>query len=76
MGKAVGGSVERGKKDGREGMLFQYVPPTILALTPSGSLLTKCFLGTFRDNKPFNEMALDELHTSTVAIFDLYNTAG
>lgn len=74
LGKAVGESIERGKKEGREGTLFQFVPPTIpLPDTVRFSPDEMAWVLSV-DNNLFNEMGpLDELHTSTVAIFDLYN---
>ena len=56
-------------------MLFQFVPPTIplpdaVRFSPDEMAWVLSV-----DNNLFNEMGpLDELHTSTVAIFDLYNT--
>jgi gas vesicle protein len=75
LGKAVGECLERAKKENREGMLFQFVPPTIplpdqVRFSPDEMAWVLSV-----DNNLFNEMGpLDELHTSTVAIFDLYNT--
>jgi hypothetical protein len=75
LGKAVGESIEQGKREGRDGMLFQFVPPTIplpdsIRFSPEEMAWVLSV-----DNNLFNEMApLDELHTSTIAIFELYNT--
>lgn len=75
LGKAVGESVERGRKEGLMGDLFQFVPPTIplpdsVRFSPDEMAWVLSV-----DNNLFNQMGpLDELHTNTVAIFDLYNT--
>jgi hypothetical protein len=75
LGKAVREPIERAQKEGRTGMLFQIVPPTIplpdaVRFSPDEMAWVLSV-----DYNLFNEMGpLDELHTSTVAIFDLYNT--
>ena len=75
LGKAVREFIERGKNEGREGMLFQFVPPTVpLPDTVRFSPDEMAWVLSV-DNNLFNAMGpLDELHASTVAIFDLYNT--
>jgi hypothetical protein len=74
LGKAVGEFIERGRKEGLKGDLFQFVPP-IIPLPDSVRFSPDEMAWVLSvDNNLFNQMgSLDELHTNTVAIFDLYN---
>ena len=67
--------MERAKKDGFTGMPFQVVVPTVPLPDPVRFSPDEMAWVLSVDNNLFNEMGpLDELHASTVAIFDLYNT--
>jgi hypothetical protein len=75
LGKAIVESLERAERDGFKGMPFQVVVPTIPLPDPVRFSPDEMAWVLSVDNDLFNEMGpLDELHTSTVAIFDLYNT--
>jgi hypothetical protein len=66
--------MERAKKDGFTGMPFQIVVPTLPLPDPVRFSPDEMAWVLSVDNNLFNEMGpLDELHTSTVALFDLYN---
>lgn len=75
LGKCVSESVDRARKDGFTGMPFQVVVPIVplpdsVRFSPDEMALILSL-----DNNLFNEMGpLDELHTSTIAIFALYNS--
>jgi hypothetical protein len=75
LGKSVRESIELGRKNDPQARLFQFVPPTIplpdkVRFSPDEMAWVLSV-----NNRLFNEMApLDELHTNTVAIFELYNT--
>lgn len=75
LGKSIFESMERAKKDGLAGMPFQVVAPTHPLPDPVRFSPDEMAWVLSVDNNLFNEMGpLDELHSSTVAIFDLYNT--
>ena len=68
LGKAVAECLESGRKQGRKGMLFQFVPPTVpLPDTVRFSAEEMAWVLSV-DNDLFNKIGpLDELHTSTSA---------
>lgn len=75
LGKSILKSMERAKKGGFTGMPFQIVVPTVPLPDPVRFSPDEMAWVLSVDNNLFNEMGpLDELHTSTVAIFDLYHT--
>jgi hypothetical protein len=74
LGKSILDSMERARKDGITGMPFQIVMPTLPLPDPIRFSPDEMAWVLSVNNNLFNEMGpLDELHTSTVAIFDLYN---
>jgi hypothetical protein len=74
LGKAIVESLERAKQDGFQGMPFQVVVPTIPSPDPVRFSPDEMAWVLSVNNNLFNELGpLDELHTSTVAIFELYN---
>ena len=75
LGNSILESMERAKKDGVTGMPFQIVVPTVPLPDRVHFSPDEIAWVLSVDNNLFNEIGpLDELHTSTVAIFDLYNT--
>jgi hypothetical protein len=75
LGKAVKESLDKARADGFAGSPFQVVTPIVPLPEPIRFLPEEMALILSIDNNLFNEMAaLDELHNSTVAIFEIYNT--
>jgi hypothetical protein len=75
LGKSVAESFDLARKQGLSGMPFQIVAPTIPLPDPVRFSPDEMAWVLSVDNSLFNEMGpLDELHSSTVAIFELYNT--
>lgn len=73
LGKSILELMERAKKGGFTGMPFQIVVPTVPLPDPVRFSPDEMAWVLSADNNLFNEMGpLDELHASTVAIFDLY----
>ncbi|WP_407157687.1 hypothetical protein [Bradyrhizobium sp. STM 3557] len=75
LGKAVKSCFDDAQKSGFKGAAFQIVRPIIPLPDPVQFAPEEMALVLSIDSKLFNEMgALDELHKSTVALFDMYNT--
>jgi hypothetical protein len=73
--KSVRESMERAARDGLQGMPFQIVVPIVPLPDPIKFSSEEMGLILSIDNKLFNELGpMDDLHNSTVAIFELYNT--
>jgi hypothetical protein len=71
----LGECLERARKDGFRGSPFQIVMPVIPLPDPVHFSPDEMGLILAIDNVLFNDLApLDQLHNSTVAIFDVYNT--
>ena len=72
--KLVAESMLRARQDGLQGMSFQIVVPTVPLPEPIHFTAEEMGLVLSIDNQLFNELGpMDDLHNSTVAIFDLYN---
>ncbi|MEH2476183.1 hypothetical protein V1281_002647 [Nitrobacteraceae bacterium AZCC 2161] len=75
LGKAVKECLDQAKNQGFAGSPFQVVMPIVPLPEPIRFLPEEMALILSIDNDLFNEMAaLDELHNSTVGIFEIYNT--
>jgi hypothetical protein len=75
LGKAVKECLDEAQKRGFAGSPFQVVMPIVPLPEPIRFLPEEMALILSIDNDLFNEMAaLDELHNSTVAIFEIYNS--
>jgi hypothetical protein len=75
LGKVVRQTLDAAHKEGFRGSPFQIVMP--IGPLPEKVVFSADEMGMILsiDSKMFNEMgALDELHKSTVALFDMYNT--
>lgn len=75
LGKAVKDCLAEAEAAGFKGAAFQVVRPIVPLPDPVQFAPEEMALVLSIDSKLFNEMgALDELHKSTVALFDMYNT--
>jgi hypothetical protein len=75
LGKSILESIERAKKHGFTGMTFQMVVPTLPLPDPVRFSPDEMAWVLSVDSNLFNAIGpLNELHASTVALFDLYNT--
>lgn len=73
LGKAVGGCIAQARRDGFAGRPYQIVTPIVPSSDRIQFLPEEMALVLSLDDKVFNEIAaLDQLHNSTAAIFDLY----
>jgi hypothetical protein len=75
LGSAVKGCLAEAKETGFEGLPFQVVRPIVPLPDPVKFAPEEMALVLSIDSGLFNDMgALDELHKSTVALFEMYNT--
>lgn len=75
LGRPVRERIDAAKKDGFDGTPFQVVPPVVPLPGPIRFSSEEMALVLSLDSNLFNDIApLDDLHSNTVALFELYNS--